>query len=46
MRIALLGLQGAGKKTLFKLLTGSEADAVPAKACLGFFRSATRASTT
>jgi GTP-binding protein YchF len=37
MKIALLGLQGAGKKTLFKLLTGSEVTAVPAKGVPGVF---------
>ena len=35
MKIALLGLQGAGKKTLFKLLTGSDVTAVPAKGLPG-----------
>jgi len=37
MKIALLGLQGAGKMTLFKLLTGSDAAAVPAKGVPGVF---------
>ena len=37
MKIALLGLQGAGKKTLFKLLTGADVAAVPAKGVPGVF---------
>jgi len=37
MKIALLGLQGAGKKTLFKLLTGSDVAVVPAKGVPGVF---------
>ena len=37
MKIALLGLQGAGKKTLFKLLTGSEVKAASPKGVPGIF---------
>ena len=35
MKIALLGLQGAGKKTLFRLMTGVEAAAIPPKGVPG-----------
>jgi len=37
MKIALLGLRGAGKKTLFRLLTGSEAVTVPPQGVPGVF---------
>ena len=37
MKIAMLGLQGAGKKTLFKLLTSLEVGAVPPKGVPGVF---------
>jgi len=37
MNIGMLGLQGAGKKTLFKLLTGSVPPTIPAKGLPGKF---------
>ncbi|MFA5141028.1 MAG: DUF933 domain-containing protein [Elusimicrobiota bacterium] len=37
MKIALLGLQGAGKKTLFRLMTGAEVRQVPPKGVPGVF---------
>jgi len=37
MKIAMLGLQGAGKKTLFKLTTGTSVTSVPPKGVPGMF---------
>ena len=37
MKIALLGLQGAGKKTLFRLMTGADVRQVPPKGVPGVF---------
>ena len=38
MQIGMLGLQVAGKKTLFKLMTGASAKSVPEKGLPGKFR--------